>query len=120
MTPPRCLITRKWNERPDPEWFAIVRVGDVLRSPGKSYRVVREARRDENGRLRGVTFAIMRCSWTKRPTTTYIRMDLKVGWSYVGARVKLTNEIDEKLARDVHAETSADCVLRCCDVRGVA
>ena len=120
MATGRAVAAMRHASISDPDWFAILRVGDVLRAPGGSYRVVRRVGRDCCGRLTSVTFTIQRCSWTKRPTTVYIRQDLKRGWHYVGVRVKLDREIDRKIAQDVNALYSRDCAVSCCAVLGIA
>jgi hypothetical protein len=102
---------------PEPDWFAFLRVGDVLRSPSGALRVVRLVSRRE-GRLTAVCFAIRRCSWTRRPLTVYNRYDLKRGWSHVGARVRLDSELDRKIARS-HTLIPPEYEIRCCDVVGL-
>ena len=57
-----------------------LRVGDLIRVNGK-LRIVRDTwgppKRSPRGwRVCGVTFAIRRCSWTRRPTTSVDRFSL--------------------------------------------
>lgn len=119
------------RQKPDPDWFAFVRKGDVLLIGG-SYRVVREVSRWERvrrgvvregvGPLRFVTFAIRRRSWTNRAYTVYTATDLKVfGAQYVGVRIPLTGEMDQRIAHCIHAkELPGSYSLTADDVRGVA
>jgi hypothetical protein len=103
----------------DPAWFEHLRAGDVLRSRGGTLRVVRTVTRKKDGRLWGVSFVIMRCSWTKRPYTIYTFTDLKVfRFTYVGARVRLDSELDRKILRAIR--NNGERSLSCCAVRGVA
>lgn len=73
-----------------------VKVGDVLMSDRGSLRVVRRVSRFECGALRAVAFAIKRCSWTRRPSTTYSYTDIK-RWTPTGASVELDSPLDEQL-----------------------
>jgi hypothetical protein len=83
-----------------PEWMRALRVGDVLTRNGRTYRVVRTVTFKPNGNLHAISFAIKRRSWTGRPCTTYMASDLKTfGFRPVGARVKLTSELDQRLAQ---------------------
>ena len=119
------------RQTPDPDWFAFVREGDVLLLGG-SYRVVRKVSRwtrlrrgvvqEGTGPLRFVTFAIRRRSWTNRAYTVYTASDLKVfGAKYVGARVPLAGEMDQRLAHCIRAkELPGHYSLTAADVRGVA
>lgn len=109
----------RFPSRPDPDWFAFVRPGDVLLHRG-SYRVVREVSR-WGGRLRFVAFAIKRRSWTDRCYTLYSANDLKThGTRYVGARVKLDTEMDRKIHQSITGrELPPHFTLRARDVVGV-
>lgn len=108
---------------PDPDWFAFLRVGDVLQRGVKgSYRVVRDVSRRGQA-LTYVTFAIRRRSWTGRPDTTYTANDLKTfGYRYVGARVRLASELDERFRDYLRRNPSRaeGYGLTPEDVRGVA
>jgi len=124
-------VCKRWpTARPDPDWFAILRVGDVLqRGRHGPLRVVRDVhrysahswnrhRRRQAGRLGSITFAIRHCSWTKRPYTVYTASDLKTfGYRYVGARVRLDRPIDKRLAVAIRDSTNQS--LKCCAVRGL-
>lgn len=110
----------------DPEWFAFLRVGDVLEVNG-ALRVVRQVsrwanRHDPIERLRYVTFAIRHISWTGRCYTVYTAADLRrMRIRYVGARVKLASEMDGKIAAAITQRSSErPYVLTAHDVRGVA
>jgi hypothetical protein len=117
----------------DPDWFDHLRVGDVLRDPWGNFRVVRKVsrwtRRPRSqggtlhgvGPLRGVTLTIRRRSWTNRCYTVYSANDLKVGrWSYVGARIKLTRDIDGCIEQAIHQPAGRPFILYAKHVRGVA
>lgn len=114
----------------DPDWFAIVKEGDVLRSPSGALRVVRRVTRrgdyDLNrrpGRSRGVgllvavCFVKRRCSRYESPTTSYWFGELRT-WKYVGARVKLDLPFDEEIERSFD-NLGERCLLHQCDVVGV-
>lgn len=114
---------------PQPEWMATLRAGEVLTN-GRSYRVVRNVSRwrctprggrvDGEGPLRCVTFAIRRCSWTKRCYTVYTASDLKtLRFRPAGARVKLNRPWDEAIAQEIENKHGPR-LLSCCDVRGAA
>lgn len=99
--------------------MAKVAVGDVLRSRGGTYRVVRKVSR-VRGRLHYITFAIKRCSWTGRCTTTVNSHDLRYAdyEPVTGVRWKFATLLDEKIQADI-----ANPNLRktpCCAVIGVA
>jgi len=104
--------------RPDPDWFAFVQVGDVLRWPSGDLRVVRQVTRREEprpwrrradesdpsypGRLLCICVAIRRRSRYNSPDTCFHKSDLKtLGVQYVGARVKLDSPMDAHLAECV-------------------
>jgi hypothetical protein len=106
---------------PRPAWMRHVQVGDVLRKGSGPFRVVREVARRRDGRLRSVTFAIRRCSWTHRCYTVYNESDLRV-LGYRRVRVKrraLRARIDKAIYRAIH-EPSDRRSMTCCDVEGVA
>lgn len=113
-----------------PEWMAALRVGDVLVFPGDVYRVVREVSRWERvgrntvrgqGPVRFVTFAIRRRSWTNRCYTLLTPTDLLLrGARPVGARIKLTGELDAKISAAIRQPCWEPFVLRADDVRGIA
>ena len=123
----------KGHLRPDPEWFATVRVGDVLLSGSGDFRVVRRvSRRGPTWRRRGlrldrgkpdeligVTFAIRRCSRYHQPYTTYTASDLKtLGYTHTGVRVRLRSTLDKKLARYLERRDGRP-KMDCCTVRGL-
>lgn len=96
---------------PDPEWFATLQPGHVLRFPGDVLRVVRKVGRyapkgrgSRGGTRLTVALAIRRPSWTGRCYTTYNGSDLKVlGVQLVpGVRVKLDREMDRRIGKAVH------------------
>jgi len=92
-----------------------LQVGDVLRR-GNTYRIVRAVSPAHDPKF--VTFAIKRCSWTRRPYTVYLMRDLrKAGWVKVeGVRVKLDTLLDRLVKEDMQSQ---DRVITCCDVIGV-
>ena len=107
------------NLLPQPEWMSKVRVGDVLRSRGGTYRVVRKVSY-RNNRLHCITFAIKRCSWTKRCSTTMNCHDLRyAGYKPVlNVKWKFATTLDESIQADIMDLNRRK--LNCCDVRGVA
>lgn len=116
-----ALMARWPAAAPDPEWFAFVQAGDVLRAPSGLLRIVRRVSR-HRGRP-WVYFAIRHPSWTKRAYTVFTPSDLKtMGYQYVGARVKLQGEMDRRLAAAIDEKTHlsrGDYSLTCYDVAGV-
>jgi len=67
------------KRRPTPDGhhgFDKIVVGDVILWNGKP-RVVRDLERDSDGKIRTLTFAIWRPSWTDRPYTIYFRSEIK-------------------------------------------
>lgn len=81
---------------PDPDWFAWVQPGDVLRK-GNNFRVVRLVTRYPHTSWICVLFVIQRCSWTRRPDTCYSSADLKYQrWQHTGVRVKLTDDFSQR------------------------
>lgn len=90
---------------PRPEWFAHLRVGDVLQRGRGPYRIVRHVTRRENGSLVAVTFSKQRRSRYMRCDTVYFATDLKtMGFRYVGARVALTSEMDRRIAEAIESK----------------
>lgn len=91
--------------------------GSVI-ARGGNYRVVRSVKRFR--RCVYVSLAIQRCSWTRRPHTTYnIRDLIKAGYRYVpGVRVKLDSELDRCLLRDIEGNGDNREIF-CKDVVGV-
>lgn len=104
-----------------------LQVGDLIRVNG-ALRIVRETwgppKRSPRGwRVYGVVFAIRRCSWTRRPTTSVDRFSLYripleiVRRGYGACRTPL----GAKLQAEIHA-TRGTCDfgdLRCCHVAKV-
>ena len=106
-------LRRDWRDR--------IKVGDVLLERNKTQRVVREVSYRKDGFIWGVHFAIKRCSWTRRCYTVLCRSDLKQrGFVPAGARVRLDQPIDKKIARDLEYDNRFNQRLTCCDVEGVA
>lgn len=105
------------------DWRDKIKEGDVLRSRGGDLRVVREATYwKKNGQeyLHCVTFAIRRCSWTTRCTTTYSRTDLKtMGYTTTKAKYTFKSRMDKAIARDLLYRNRFNQKLNCCDVEGV-
>lgn len=107
-----------------PAWRDTVKVGDVLQSPAGDYRVVRgitrwppRARgRAKHGKgLIFFQFAIRRCSWTRRCTTTKSGADMN-GWIHTGHSVALDSPLDRQIARELEYENRHKQRLGCCDV----
>lgn len=109
--------------RPQPEWMATLRVGDVLTN-GHDFRVVRAVSYwkggRSQGRLWGVYLAIRRCSWTGRCFTVKTANDLMFnGFTKVpGVRVKLHTDLDQRIEASLEGWDRWDA--KCCDVIGVA
>ncbi len=108
----------------DDSWIDRIQVGDVLKTPGGDYRVVRQADLCKNersvyfGRVKFLEFAIRRCSWTGRATTCKVRTELK-DWQPTGLRVKLNKEIDKEIQYCLDNYDIESQTLDCCDVKGI-
>jgi hypothetical protein len=102
-----------------------LRVGDVIASPGGSWRVVRVVHRSPNGNLWGVTLTIKHCSWTGRCYTVLCANDLRQRGFYrvPVKRRRLRSAFDQKIRqaieRNEHPKHGRYSVT-CCDVEGVA
>lgn len=93
-------------------------VGDLIRLNDK-LRVVRGVSKYRGSqRTRCVTFAIRRCSWTRRPDTVRNRFDLyRVRLAIVKKGFGLgTDALSVLLQSDIDNNTKT---LECCDVVGV-
>lgn len=99
-------------------WPYTVSPGDVLEGKSGALRVVRKVTNGASGFTTYVTFAIMRCSWTRRPYTVMNYIDLKAhGFRPTGIRVKLTTKMDKELTKDILDKNRRK--LYCWDVVGV-
>ena len=99
-------------------WPYIVKRGDILRDEKGTNRVVRSVTLGKNGLPIFVSFAIRRCSWTRRPTTTLSYVDLKQrGFVPTGLSVKRWTVLDQNL--DACIKNPDNRVLFCWDVVGV-
>jgi len=106
-------------------WIKRIRKGDVLESRSGRLRIVRSV---SHSVIPGydirttVIFTIMRCSWTTRCYTVYTGNDLvQMGYRPVKARVRLVKPFDKKIEAEFNRKGNAsECVLRCCDVEGIA
>ena len=117
-----------------PAWIHKIKKGDVLKSGSGKLRVVRDVSHNQvkHYALRtSVTFAIMHCSWTERPYTTYTGQDL-VNMKYRPTRAKVTlrKKIDKAIERVMYARDGRSALpdygakkpyeVTCCDVEGIA
>lgn len=77
-------------------WMRDVKVGDVLKSPSGTLRVVRKVKRYENGDLSYIGFTKKAPGkFASRGGTSYNYTDLRLqGWAPTGARVELGSEND--------------------------
>lgn len=89
----------------------------VFVGKARTPRLIRSVSKRE-GRLMSVTFAIRRCSWTRRPYTVYQRSDFKAlkirptGWP----RATFGLPSDRNLLADINDHRRQR--LHCCDVVG--
>lgn len=104
-----------------PDWRETLKVGDVLRTPSKDFRVVRKVSRRKSGLIWGVTLAIRRCSWTHRAYTVLTRSDLRtMGYRKANVCVRLTSKMDRALDRCILLRDGKNGQsLTCCDVRAM-
>ena len=105
-----------------PKWFDTAKVGDVLETPTGEYRVIRGITRFKSSLVRRhelifFKFAIRRCSWTRRPTTTKTGTQVR-DWKHTGHRVKLDTKLDRQIAEEVGKNLFDDKrKIFCCDVK---
>jgi hypothetical protein len=100
-----------------------LRENDLIRWNGK-LRVIRGVTPGTGTGYRRISFSfsILRCSWTRRPFTTYTRtdlQDLKRPLELVARNYKDKTVIGQLVNKDIQARSSAPSVLECCDVVGV-
>jgi hypothetical protein len=77
--------------------------------------VIRKVSRGKHWRHPIFSFAIRRCSWTRRPYTLYTWGELvRMGYMEAGASVDLATRKDRKLAKDLASHECRN--LFCCDV----
>ena len=108
-------------------WVAAIRKGDVLKSPGGVLRVVRKVKHGRSDRRTHITFSILHCSWTRRPTTTYNAGELKaLGYRPTAFKgYPLKSKLDKAIERELggrdgsHRLLGADREIFCCDVKGI-
>ncbi len=103
---------------PRPEWVDKAVVGSVIRSRSGDLRVIRGITSGPHQRQPIFSFAIRRCSWTRRAHTCYTWGELvRSGYTYAGVVVKLNSRLDKALGKDIR-----DCPcpprLHCWDVVG--
>ena len=104
-----------------PKWMLDVRVGDVIARQNGSWRIVREVSRKSEGRLRCVTLAIRRCSWTNRAYTVLNDNDLRqCGYRRVARNAKMHTRLDHLIAKAIHQPCSEPICLRCHEVKGIS
>lgn len=100
------------------DWRDDIKVGDVLRVD-KRFRLVRRVSRAKDGFLGSVTFAIKRCSWTRRPYTVVGRVDLAYR-NFQPTNVRITAEktpLSERLLREINSDGPPS--MTCCEVAGL-
>jgi hypothetical protein len=92
--------------------------GDLIRLNG-TLRVARSVSRRE-GRVKSITFAIRRCSWTRRPYTVVGRTDMYLKPLEIVAKGfgLCHGPLDMFLQSDVEAR-GGPSLLQCCDVIGI-
>jgi len=107
------ITTDKWR------WLREVKVGDVLKVNG-SLRVVRGVSHGPFPDSRSTfSFAIKRCSWTRRGYTVYTSSDLiTLGALRMNKRMPLRTKLDRVLSEDI-SKSLKKPQLSCCDVEGM-
>ena len=102
---------------PRPGWVDAAKPGDVLLGPSGDMRVIRKVTAGKHWRHPIFSFAIRRCSWTRRPYTVYTWGELvRTGYTALGASVSLDGRADKKLARNLYHD--APRTVYCWDVCG--
>ena len=98
-----------------------LRLGDVVRCNGRERKVLYLADKT----YRGVTtknayigFKILRCSWTTRPTTLYLRSDLlHPRWTVTRAKGLGLSRLERACRHELKVNPHVDDLeLHCCDV----
>lgn len=94
-----------------------IQVGDVVISRTGTARVVRKVSRFPDGELRALTFAIKRCSWTKRPYTVQNYTDLmNNGYRPVDLSITLDKREDRRLAKAIKNYHDRS-LMTCCQAK---
>lgn len=103
---------------PRPEWVDKATPGTVLVSPTGDMRVIRRVSSGKHWRHPIFSFAIRRCSWTRRPYTIYTWGELvRMGYTALDVTVPLDRRFDKLLEKNI---VNHNCrTLFCCDVVGV-
>jgi len=110
------------------DWRTVA-VGDVLKTPSGSLRVVRKVSapflttrpNSVPERRCFLYFTISHCSWTGRGYTLYSVGELNgLGYSYTGIRVKFKSPLDLRINKKMMREGNYPASeFSCCEVRGV-
>ena len=100
----------KWRPTPDGHHgFDKIVVGDVILWNGKP-RVVRDLERDSDGKIRALTFAIWRPSWTDRPYTIYFRSEIKKHFGgIIGHKKSLCDASAKRAVSSQSLSSRANC-----------
>lgn len=93
--------------------------GDIVQV-GRNLRTILQVSKCSEGWVTHLTFSIMRCSWTRRPTTSMNRVDLHQRKLKLVKKRKLPDDfITHTLIKDAQQLDGHDTILKCCDVAGV-
>lgn len=109
-----------------PEWISKIRKGDILETPSRQQRIVRNVKHYQHnygahkGAIRtAVCFTIKHCSWTGRCYTVLSGTDLvQRGFRPTGKRKRLQSKIDKLI--DLELDRRGKPELGCCGVKGIA
>ena len=102
------------------DWRDKIEKGDVLLSKSGTLRVVRRVSYTRGGFLGCVYFAILHCSWTRRPYTCINRADLNtMGFIPTGAKAMLRSKMDKAIEREI-GMCEPERRIYCWDIVGAA
>ena len=108
-------------------WVNKVKVGDViLFGNNKTPRVVLEVKEHSPRKYAGkvwrrryITMTIQRCSWTTRPTTTYVGYELERLAKHTKMKESLRSPIRKQILESIGIQDVNDLPVRCWEVVGI-
>lgn len=108
-----------WAGKRKRSWVDDIEPGMVILFKSGALRTAISVSRRAGGHVHSVTFAILRCSWTKRPATVLERTDLKTRARCITrARIDLEKTHGAQLVlKDLKDHMARE--VKCCDVIGV-
>ena len=108
---------------PEYRWILDLKVGDVVRAPDGSLRVVRYVQHYSRESICKTTvgFIIRRCSWTRRCYTIYTGGDLAtMGYKPTRAKARLAKDFDQRVFDEITHKHGTEHTITCAELRGIA